>query len=250
LYGNRQYSIPGGIRVYELEVIYASIPFTWYNVKLPPHETAYVRFSEPPLIVGQIPPGGYTATAIGVKIGDVMTTLSVLGRTYSCSVNRTTNRCTVTETSIAAPFDLIVPSVFSELLGFDPAGTYTGASTYTGPYSVFLDKVENIAIKMTVTGQSYSGEADNGILTNVSDFNLDTASGNNFAGEGIIIAVVAVDENYGGIIKYKPEYPVHVVFQEPIKDYLELDIFDRESAVDLNGLPWECKMRVWYEYSR
>lgn len=251
---NSQYALTGGMRIYELELISATIPYSWYNVLAAAPATNAIRFTEDgggTWIDTTIPDGNYSAFTITAAIETAMNTASVIGNTYDCSVSTTTAKFTVQETSGPNNFglDVLAGSVFYELLGFN-IGIVMGATTHTGDNVVFLYPDNYLAIKMTRTDLGFAlgtSWPDNGIYTNVNDFNPATATGNFYAGLGVILAEIPINENFGEIVQYVASPRIRIKLNQPIENIIELDLFSANRAVDLNGADWSCKIGIIYD---
>jgi hypothetical protein len=84
-------------------------------------------------------------------------------------------------------------------------------------------------------------------MTNVDDFNPATASGNFYAGNGMIISTTPVSCNFGEIFDTWTIKPVRVEIIPPITNIIELGLFSRVREMDLNGAGWAIKIGIWYD---
>jgi len=132
---NFQIIIPQGLKqVKSVELIWASIPFQFYNIRSGVNDS--IKITEGAAdATGTLTPSSYTESELATHVASILTSISPGGQTYSGSFSSTTRKITITRTAGTNNFgiDFTISNTCYKELGFN-AVNLSQATSQTGVY--------------------------------------------------------------------------------------------------------------------
>lgn len=222
--GNFHLHLPRSYQdVIAVELLTISMPMTFYNIRTGFNNQIVFNDGTSDYTV-TIDPGNYTASSL---VKEIQTVLNDAGSSITFTVTYSTNTMKVT---IAGnnPFSLnFTQGTCWRELGFTQT-TFTGASSYTGPNAISLDRPNNIFINV----KELSSRLETSSVSFFPQFVLNVN-----ANAGSLSYYYSLS-SFSQILLMKPSSIQH----------LSINLTDGENnAVDLNGSEWSMIWKLHFK---
>jgi hypothetical protein len=238
-----------GLRIYGLEVLGATLPYTWYTSSpTTPAELIWDSGGTRHRVV--VPYGYYNSETASTVIPQMMH--DVDGNDYTMSVSDITGMTTITETNGV----LFLPVTTGATLGYhslflDPCGLFpsVAAASHTGTYVFNADPITQIGIKIFTATGTNSSAISSQFETNVYEDSV-TPYSSQFGTSGVIVGVADVNVDFGSVISYYPKETLMVEFIEPLEDTANVHIVfygNNAKPILFNGANPTVMFKTYYE---